>query len=111
MTLALGHRSVEECQRHVSSREFVEWVAFDAFEPIGSRTVPDLLALLIALTGNIWRDKGKRALIPEDIFPDPLAPPRLSPQEEAKRIGSIAGDYRRLRAERLAATMATKGTN
>lgn len=100
--MALGHRSVEECQRHVSSREFIEWVAFDAFEPIGSRTTPDLLALLATIQLNLNRRKGTRPLIPQDILADPLAAPRLSEREEARRTTSIAADYRRLRAERLA---------
>jgi hypothetical protein len=86
----------------VSSREFVEWIAFDRYEPIGTRTTPDLLALLIAATVNPWRKKGARALLPQDVFPDPLAPRRLTPPEEARRTAQIGADYRRLRKERLA---------
>lgn len=71
-------------------------------EPIGPRTVPDLIATLIALTANLYREKGKRAWLPQDVFPNPLAPRRLSVAEEQARIGQIGADYRRLRAERLA---------
>jgi hypothetical protein len=80
----------------------VEWVAFDEFEPIGTRTTPDLLALLIALTANLYRKKGDRPMLPRDILPDPLLPPRLTREEEARRTAEVAADYRRLRAERLA---------
>jgi hypothetical protein len=80
----------------------MEWVAFDAFEPIGTRTTPDLLALLISLTANLYREKGKRAWLPQDILANPLLPDRLTEEEEARRTASVAADYRRLRAERLA---------
>jgi len=86
----------------VSSREFVEWMAFDRYEPIGTRTTPDLLALIYTATVNPWLKKGSRALLPQDVFPDPLAPRRLSPQEEAQRVAGVMADYRRLRKERLA---------
>lgn len=86
----------------MSSREFLEWVAFDGFEPIGSRTTPELLALLISVQANQWKSKGDRPVLPQDILPDPLAPARLDPRQEAQRVGAIAADYRRLRAERLA---------
>ena len=90
------------CQAAVSSREFTEWRAFDQYEPIGTRTTPELLAGLISITVNQWRSKGERLLLPQDILPDPLAPRRLTPAEEAQRTRQAATDYRRLRAERLA---------
>lgn len=80
----------------------MEWVAFDRLEPIGTRTTPDLLALLITLTANLYRAKGQRAWLPQDVFPNPLLPRRLSTVEEAGRLAAIGADYRRLRAERLA---------
>ena len=80
----------------------MDWVAFDAFEPIGSRTTPDLLALLIAMTANLYRKEGSRAWLPQDVLDNPLLPRRLSPREEARRTADIAAEYRRLRAERLA---------
>lgn len=91
----------------MSSREFVEWMAFDRYEPISTRTTPDLLALIYTATVNPWLKKGARALLPQDVFPDPLAPRRLTPQEEAQRVGQVMADYRRLRAERLAKMAAT----
>lgn len=93
---------MEACQLAVSSREFAEWQAFDRYEPIGSRTVPELLALLAAMQANQWKGKGDRMLLPQDILPDPMAPARLSPAEEGQRTRSLAADYRKLRAERLA---------
>jgi len=77
-------------------------MVFDEFEPIGTRTVPDLLALLISQYANVHRREGSRAWLPQDILRDPLEPERLSPSAEAHRTNSIAADYRRLRAERLA---------
>jgi hypothetical protein len=77
-------------------------MAFDAFEPIGTRVVPDLLALLTSLFYNVNRKPKSRPWLPQDVFADPLAPRRLSEREEAVRVGAVAADYRRLRAERLA---------
>lgn len=77
-------------------------MAFDAFEPIGTRTTPDLLALLISTTVNMWSAKNARPVMPQDILDSPLYARRLSPQEEAVRIATVGADYRRLRAERLA---------
>lgn len=100
--MALGHESVAACQAAVSSREFSEWVAFDGFEPIGSRTTPELLALLVSVIANQWKSKSDRLVLPQDILHDPLAPVRLDPAQEGARVRTIASDYRRLRAERLA---------
>lgn len=75
---------------------------FDEFEPIGTRTVPDLLALLLALTANIHRKAGTRAHSSLDFLANPLSPRRLSAPEEKARGMAVMGDYRRLRAERLA---------
>ena len=86
----------------MSSKEFAEWVAFDAYESLSTRTTPELLAVLIAIQANQWKAKGERLLLPQDILPDPAAPRRLSPGEEARRTGQVMADYRRLRAERLA---------
>ena len=91
------------CQEAVSSREFTEWAVYGEMEPFGPRVVPDLLALLIALTYNMNRKVGARPLLPVDVHPDPLAPRRLSEAEEAGRKLRVMADYRRLRAERLAA--------
>jgi len=77
-------------------------MVFDQFEPIGTRTTPDLLSLLISQYMNVHRKQGSRVWLPQDILGDPSLPPRLSAQEEAHRTGAIAADYRRLRAERLA---------
>lgn len=93
---------MREAQAAISSREFVDWIAYDQLEPIGPRVVPDLLALLIVQQANLYRRKGARAWLPQDIFPDPLAPSRLSERQEEQRKGQIGADYRRLRAERLA---------
>jgi hypothetical protein len=77
-------------------------MAFDRYEPIGTRTTADLLALLVSLFYNVNRPEGARTWLPQDVLSDPLAPRRLSPDEEAARVGVVMQDYRRLRAERLA---------
>ena len=77
-------------------------MAFDKFEPIGTRTVPDLLAFLSVLYLNRHRKEGLRAFMPQDILDDPLLPRRNEPDVEARRTAAVAADYRRLRAERLA---------
>lgn len=77
-------------------------MAFDRFEPIGSRTTPELLAVLISVMANQWKGKSDRLVLPQDILHDPLAPVRLDPAQEGARVRAVASDYRRLRAERLA---------
>ena len=84
-------------------------MAFDAFEPIGSRTTPDLLAFLITLYANTHRKPGSRPWLPQDVLHDPLAPRRLTEAEEGQRTRQLAADYRRLRAERLAKAATMKG--
>lgn len=81
----------------------MEWVAFDAFEPIGTRVVPDILALLTALMLNVHRKPGTRPLFARDILDDPLLARRNTAAEEADRVAHVQFDYKRLRAERLAA--------
>lgn len=85
----------------------MDWIAFDYFEPIGTRTTPQLLAELIALTANVWRKEGARPFRAADFLLDPFAAPRVSVRREEERKGEIIGDYRRLRAERLAARAAS----
>lgn len=92
---------MEVAQSCISSREFVDWMAYDELEPIGPRVTPDLLALLISMTANMYKAKGTRPTLPQDIFPDPLLPQRLSAAEEASRVASIGQGYRKARAERL----------
>ncbi len=75
---------------------------FDSFEPIGTRVVPDILALLTALFYNVNRKHGARPWMARDILDDPLEPRRLSAAEEADRVAHVHFDYKRLRAERLA---------
>lgn len=77
-------------------------MAFDDFEPVGTRTLADLLALLTTSYLNVHRKPGSRPLLPQDLLDNPLLPRRTSAGEETSRRMTVMADYRRLRAERLA---------
>ena len=71
MTLALGHKSVTECRRWVSSHEFTQWMAYDRLEPIGNDLkILDLhFGQLLSLTANIHSDPKKgKTMKPEDFM-------------------------------------------
>lgn len=60
LTIALGHKSVRDCQRHVSSHEFAEWMALATIEPFGDDLVDLQFAQLESLTASIHAKKGRR---------------------------------------------------
>lgn len=72
LTLALGHNSVQECQRHVSSREFAEWMAYDRLDPIGPERQDVMLAQIAWLLAETNRNKKKqkKAFKVTDFLPD-----------------------------------------
>ena len=69
MTLALGHRSVAECQKWISSPEFTEWQVFNERNPIGQEREDWLFAMLAAVLANVWRGKNQRAAKVTDFLP------------------------------------------
>jgi hypothetical protein len=64
----LGHRSVAEAQRCISSREFAEWMAYDRLEPFGV-VRGDLQAGIVASTlVNIHKKKDAAPSQPGDFI-------------------------------------------
>jgi hypothetical protein len=66
----LGHRSVAQAQKYVSSAEFAEWIAFDNLEPIGeAEERADIrFGLLASMIANANRGRGERAFKPGDFM-------------------------------------------
>ena len=60
LTVALGHRSVLDCQRHVSSHEFTEWMSYYSIEPFGDDLIDLQFAQLESLFANANARKGRR---------------------------------------------------
>ena len=55
----MGHRSVADCQRWISSKEFTEWMAYFVLEPFGDDLFDQQMAQLQALIANVNRDPKK----------------------------------------------------
>lgn len=56
----MGHKSVRDCQRHISSHEFAEWMAYNSLEPFGDDLIDLQFAQLESLMANIYAKKGRR---------------------------------------------------
>jgi len=69
LTLALGHRSVAEAQRWISSREFGEWLAYDRISPIGPERQDWHAALLASTFANAFRGKNRAPFRIKDFMP------------------------------------------
>ena len=64
----MGHRSVADCQRWISSKEFTEWMAYFELEPFGDDLFDYQMAQLQALLANINRDPKKgRSYKPQEF--------------------------------------------
>ncbi len=61
----MGHKSVREAQKYISSREFAEWLAFDRTHPIGWERFDTAAALIAMVTASAWG--GKRKFKMEDF--------------------------------------------
>lgn len=68
MALALG-KTVGELSSSLSSRELMEWMAFDSMEPIGDRRGDLQNAMLMCLLANINRDPKKSPYRVSDFIP------------------------------------------
>lgn len=77
--MALGHRSVAEAQRHISSGEFTEWMAFHALEPFGPDAESWRAGMIAATMANLQRDTKKR---PQPFEPDDFMPAAPTTPEE-----------------------------
>jgi hypothetical protein len=64
----LGHKSIRDCQQHITSAEFAEWLAYYSIEPFGDDLLDRQMAQLEALMANIHRDPKKgRSFKPDDF--------------------------------------------
>lgn len=96
MTIALGHKSVKECQRWISSHEFAEWMAYFNMEPFGDDLLDQSIASLQALMANIHSDPKKgRKFKPDDFvlrkMPEPEDDEPLSNKEIFNRLKANLG--------------------
>ena len=68
LALALGC-SVREAQARITSAEFSEWCAYYQLEPFGPFSDWARWAQMMAITANIHRRPGARALRPDEFMP------------------------------------------
>jgi len=73
----------------MGEKEFQDWIAFDALEPIGDRRSDVLAAFLATFTVNQWRGKDTQPITPDRLL-DLL--PWHDPKGERRRLGQSAGD-------------------
>lgn len=59
-----------QAQREISAREFAEWVAYDAIDPIGRERDDWRAAALLTMLANIHRGKGKPAYKLKQFWPN-----------------------------------------
>lgn len=67
-------------QREISAREFAEWIAYDAIDPIGRERDDWRAAAILTMLANIHRGKGKPAYKLKQFWPNW---DRTPPDEEA----------------------------
>ena len=68
--MALGFRSVKECQAVINSTEFAEWQAYDLVEPFGHDRFPAYFGTIAATIANTQRSKsGDKVFQWYDFFP------------------------------------------
>ncbi len=66
--MALG-RTVAELEQQMSARELMEWVAFDAVEPIGEQRGDIRSAIVAATVANCHRDHRKPPFALHEFMP------------------------------------------
>ncbi len=85
--MALGHKSVKEAQRHIDSREFAKWMAFDRLEPIGPRQPNDAAAVIAAAIYNTARTEPTDPWVtPDDIGLGDYASEKERAERERQRL-------------------------
>ena len=93
----MGHRSVADCQRWISSKEFTDWLAYFELEPFGDDLLDHQMAQMQALIANINRDPKKgRSYKPEEFAlrnkkPDDLYQEEITPGEIFRRFKAHLG--------------------
>lgn len=91
--MALGYRSIRECQANTSASDAQIWWLYDQEEPLGNREIRHQLANLLAKVHNRWRAQGEPVLTPDDfMFRSPeQALEREVEIEQGKKQSMIAG--------------------
>jgi hypothetical protein len=89
LTGFLGHNSVKDCQRHISSHEFAEWMAYFTIEPFGDDLIDLQFSQLEALLANVNRSKKGRAFKPEDFLLRQVKEP-----EQPKTPGQVYQNFK-----------------
>ena len=74
---------VRECQERIDSREFSEWIAYDAIDPIGPDRPERNSAQVCAVIANSVRGKGDKAWHMKDFLPRYGPPQRRTVAELA----------------------------
>lgn len=68
--MALGFRSVHDCQNYISATEFAEWQAYDLLEPFGADRFPAYFGTIAATVANTQRSKRSDKVFQwRDFFP------------------------------------------
>lgn len=68
--MALGFRSVRDCQEHINSSEFAEWLAYNQLEPFGADIQPVYAGTIAATVANTTRSKSSDKIFKwSDFFP------------------------------------------
>lgn len=65
----IGGRTVQELSDTMDVEEFLRWAAYAAVEPFGEQRQDVRNAMLMALTANLQRPKGKAAIPVEKFLP------------------------------------------
>lgn len=73
-------RTVAELEQQMSARELMEWVAFDAVEPIGEQRGDIRAAIVAATVANCHRDHRKPPFALHEFMPF-AEKPKPSPAE------------------------------
>lgn len=68
LTIALGHKSVRECQQCIDSAEFAEWLAYYSIEPFGYPMDNLRFGAVVAAIYNVNRKKGATAIKANEVF-------------------------------------------
>lgn len=91
----MGHKSVKDCQRHITSKEFAEWMAYFSLEPFGDDLLDQHFAAQDALLANIYSPKSGRKFKPDDFalrkIPDETAHEELTNDEIFRRLKMALG--------------------
>lgn len=90
LALALGYLHPDVMLSQMTARQFGEWAAFCAIEPIGDERADLRMGVLAATMNNRWRNKHEQPTQPVDYMPF-HRPPEQTPEEIKITLRSILG--------------------